>query len=79
MKTVTIQDLRRRTGALVREAASGETLIVEKDGVAVAELGPLQKRTVGDHFRERERQGYFAKLRKTNSNIDRFISEGRDR
>ena len=68
-----------RTGALVQEAAGGEVIIIEKRGVAVAELRSLEKLTAAEVFRERERSGYFKKLRKTNSNIDRLISEGRDR
>ena len=68
-----------RTGALVQEAADGEVIIIEKRGIAVAELRRLRKRTVAEVFREREQSGYFAKLRKTDSYIDRFISEGRDR
>jgi antitoxin (DNA-binding transcriptional repressor) of toxin-antitoxin stability system len=79
MKKASIQDLRARTGALVQQAADGEIIIIEKRGVAVAELRPFRKRTIAEHFRDLERQGYFARLRKTNSNIDRFISEGRDR
>jgi hypothetical protein len=44
----------------------------------VAELARLKKLTAAEVFRERERSGYFKRLRKTNSNIDRFISEGRN-
>jgi len=64
-----------RTGALVQEAADGEVIIIEKRGVALAELVPL---TAAEVVRERERSRYFKRLRKTNSNIDRYISEGRD-
>ena len=67
-----------RTGALVQEAADGEVIIIEKHGIAVAELARLKKLTAAEVFRERERSGYFKRLRKTNSNIDRFISEGRN-
>jgi len=68
-----------RTGALVQEAADGEVIIIEKRGVAVAELRQVKKKTAGEAFRELERQGYFKRLGKTNSQIDRFISEDRDR
>ena len=64
------------TGALVQEAADGEVIIIQKRGVDVAELGPL---TAAKVFSERERSGYFKNLRKTNSNIDRYISEDRNR
>jgi antitoxin (DNA-binding transcriptional repressor) of toxin-antitoxin stability system len=78
MKRAGIRDLHMRTGALVQEAADGEVIIIEKRGIAVAELARLKKLTAAEVFRERERSGYFKKLRKTNSNIDRFISEGRN-
>ena len=79
MKKASIRDLHMRTGALVQEAADGEVIIIEKRGVAIAELRRLQKPTAAEVFRERERSGYFAKLRKTNIDIDRLISEVRDR
>jgi antitoxin (DNA-binding transcriptional repressor) of toxin-antitoxin stability system len=77
MKKASIRDLHMRTGALVQDAADGEVIVVEKRGVALAELVPLGILTTAEVFRERERSGYFKKLRKTNSNIDRYISEGR--
>ena len=79
MKKASIRDLHMRTGALVQEAADGEIIIIEKRGVAVAELRRVRRRTVGEAFRDLERQGYFARMGKTNSNIDRIISEDRDR
>jgi antitoxin (DNA-binding transcriptional repressor) of toxin-antitoxin stability system len=79
MKKVSIRDLHMRTGALVQEAADGEVIIVEKRGVAVAKLQRFRKRTAAEAFRDLERSGYFARMGKTNSNIDRLISEVRDR
>jgi antitoxin (DNA-binding transcriptional repressor) of toxin-antitoxin stability system len=78
MKKASIRELHTRTGALVQEAADGEVIIIEKRGVPVAEL---RRRTpnIGEVFRERERTGFFKKMPKTNSFIDRFISEDRDR
>jgi antitoxin (DNA-binding transcriptional repressor) of toxin-antitoxin stability system len=78
MKKASIRDLHMRTGALVKEAADGEVIIIEKRGVAVAQLERIKTLTTAEVFRERERSGYFKRLRKTNSNIDRYISEGRD-
>jgi len=68
-----------RTGALVQEAAGGEVIIIEKRGVAVAELRRFRKRTAAEAFRALERSGYFAKMGKTDSKIDGYISEDRDR
>jgi len=79
MKKVSIRDLHLRTGSVVQEAAEGEVIIIEKRGVAVAELRRVRsKRTIGEVFRERERTGFFKNLPKGNW-ADRFISEDRDR
>jgi len=79
MKKASIRDLHMRTGALVQEAADGEVIIIEKRGVAVAELRRFKKRTPAEAMRDLERSGYFVRMGKTNSDIDRYISEGRDR
>ena len=78
MKKASIRDLHMRAGALVQEAADGE-IVIEKRGVPVAELRRFKRRTAAEVFRDLERSGYFARMGKTNSNIDRFISEDRDR
>ncbi len=79
MKKANIRELHMRTGALVKEAADGEAIIIEKRGVAVAQLRNVHKRTLADAFRDLERQGYFKRMGKTNTQIDRIISEDRDR
>jgi antitoxin (DNA-binding transcriptional repressor) of toxin-antitoxin stability system len=79
MKKASIRDLHMRTGALVQQAADGEVIVVEKRGVAVAELRPIKRRTTAEVFRERELSGYFKKLPKTNGELSRYISEDRDR
>jgi prevent-host-death family protein len=79
MKKVSIRDLHMRTGAVVQEAADGEVIVIQKRGVPVAELRRVRKRTAAEAFRDLERDGYFARMGKTNTNIDKVISEGRDR
>lgn len=79
MKKASIRDFHMRTGALVREAADGETILIEKRGVALALLRKVHKPTWADAFRELERQGYFKRMGKTNTHIDRIISKDRDR
>jgi prevent-host-death family protein len=44
LKTVTIRDLRNRSADVLAEVARGETLIVTRDGVPIAELSPLPRR-----------------------------------
>jgi prevent-host-death family protein len=68
-----------RTSALVKEAADGEVIIIQKRGVDVAVLRPYQKQTAAEAFRDLERSGYFKRMGKTNTQIDRIISEDRDR
>jgi antitoxin (DNA-binding transcriptional repressor) of toxin-antitoxin stability system len=79
MKRASIRDFHMRTGALVQEVADGEMIVIEKRGVAVAKLRKVRKVTWADAFRDLERQGYFKRMGKTNTQIDRIISEDRDR
>ena len=79
MKKANIRELHMRTSPLVKEAADGEMVIIEKRGVPVARLRKVHKLTWAAAFRDLERQGYFKRMGKTNSQIDRIISEGRDR
>lgn len=79
MKKANIRELHMRTSPLVKEAAEGKAIIIEKRGVALAQLRRYRKLTAAEAFRELERSGYFRRMGKTNSNIDRIISEDRDR
>lgn len=79
MKKVSLRDLHMRTGALVKEASEGEVIIIQKRGVDVAELVSTKTLTAAEVFRERERSGYFKKMRKTKGEPSRFISEDRVR
>jgi len=65
MKKASIRDRRTRTGRSPK-----------KSGVVIPKVGRL---TVGEAFRDLERQGYFVRIGRTNSNIDKFISEDRSR
>jgi antitoxin (DNA-binding transcriptional repressor) of toxin-antitoxin stability system len=44
MKRAAIRDLHIRTSELVREAAQGEVIYIQRRGKTVAELGPVQNR-----------------------------------
>ena len=41
MKRVTLRELRTKTSDIVKEVATGEVFIIEKEGVAVAEIRPI--------------------------------------
>jgi prevent-host-death family protein len=44
MKSASIRDLHIRTSELVREAAEGSAILIERRGQPVAELRPLSKK-----------------------------------
>lgn len=44
MKRTTVRELHLRTSAIVRAVVEGESYIVEKSGVPVAELRPLEQK-----------------------------------
>jgi antitoxin (DNA-binding transcriptional repressor) of toxin-antitoxin stability system len=44
MKRTTVRELHLQTSAIVRAVLEGESYIVEKSGVPVAELRPIEKR-----------------------------------
>lgn len=43
-RTITPQELRNDSAAVLREVQAGETLVVTRNGVPVAELRPIQPR-----------------------------------
>jgi antitoxin (DNA-binding transcriptional repressor) of toxin-antitoxin stability system len=43
MKRTTVRELHLQTSAIVRAVAEGESFIVEKSGVPIAELRPFQQ------------------------------------
>ncbi len=46
MKTVSVRELRNHGGDVLDRVARGESLIVTRDGVEVAEVTPLHRRSV---------------------------------
>ena len=46
MRTVTIRELRNRGGDVVERVRAGESILVTRDGKAVAELRPLPRSVV---------------------------------
>lgn len=46
MESVTVRELRNHGGRVLERVTAGETLLVTKDGVPVAELAPLRKEFV---------------------------------
>jgi prevent-host-death family protein len=44
MRTITQRELRNDSGAILREVQSGQTLLVTRNGMPVAEVRPIQPR-----------------------------------
>lgn len=44
MKRASVRDLHLNTSSILKEVARGQTFVIEKQGVAMAELRPLQTR-----------------------------------
>lgn len=49
MRNVTVRELRNHGGRVLQRVANGESLTVTLDGRPVAELRPIQSRTVPAH------------------------------
>jgi antitoxin (DNA-binding transcriptional repressor) of toxin-antitoxin stability system len=54
MKRTTVRELHLQTSAIVRAVAEGESFIVEKSGVPVAELRPLEQTSTTRRLPNRE-------------------------
>jgi antitoxin (DNA-binding transcriptional repressor) of toxin-antitoxin stability system len=55
MKTISAMDLRRRLGATLDQAASGERIIIERDRRPLAMLVPYSRARAGDETDEERR------------------------
>jgi antitoxin (DNA-binding transcriptional repressor) of toxin-antitoxin stability system len=60
MRTASVRDLHLKTSAIVKDVAQGESFVIEKQGVPVAELRPVQ--TLPSSRRLPNREALLAKL-----------------
>ena len=75
MKTASIRDLHIRTSELVREAAEGEVIYIQRRGETVAELRPVKNKP-----RQRPRPDmteFWARMPKVKGDSGRFLEEDR--
>jgi antitoxin (DNA-binding transcriptional repressor) of toxin-antitoxin stability system len=77
MKKASVRDLHIRTSALVRDAAGGDVIVIERRGEPVAELRPLTKQKPKVKFPDMTR--LWAELPEIPADSTVFISEDRDR
>lgn len=81
MKTITIRELHRATGAWVRQAAAGEVNVTER-GRLIAKIVPAQPSPVKPFFAmPRFTRAFLAHRKHLSGGVDstKLISEERDR
>ena len=76
MEKASVRDLHIRTSELVREAASGAVIVIERRGEPVAELRPISKKKKVKLPRMTE---LWAKLPQFPGDSTDIVSEDRDR
>jgi prevent-host-death family protein len=76
MKKASVSDLHIRTSELVRDAAGGEVIVIERRGEPVAELRPISKKKKVELPRMTE---LWAKLPQLSGDSTDIVSEDRDR
>ena len=76
MKKASVRDLHIRTSELVRDAAGGAVIVIERRGEPVAELRPLSKKKKVELRRPTE---LWAKLPLLSGDSTDIVSEDRDR
>lgn len=77
MRKASIRDLRIYASELVREAAEGEVIVIERRGQPVAELRPLSNTRKRPKFRDMSR--FWNTFPQLPGDSTQFISEDRDR
>jgi antitoxin (DNA-binding transcriptional repressor) of toxin-antitoxin stability system len=76
MKTASIRDLHIRTSELVREAAEGEVIYIQRRGEIVAELRPVKQKPTRPMPDMTE---FWASMPEVAGDSTDYISEDRDR
>jgi len=75
MKTASIRDLHIRTSELVREAADGTVILIERRGEAVAELRLISRRPAGPGLPDMS--DLWGRFPYVESDSGRFLEEDR--
>ena len=77
MKKASIRDLHIHTSELVREAAEGRVITIERRGEPVAELRPITKKKNTVKFPDMT--DFWARMPQLPGDSTQYISEDRDR
>jgi prevent-host-death family protein len=75
MKTTSVRELHIHTSALVREAAEGEVIVIERRGEPVAELRPILKQT--SRKRLPDMREFWRRMPSVAGDSGRFLEEDR--
>jgi len=75
MRKASVRDLHIRTSELVRDAAGGVTIVIERRGEPVAELRPIQKIHSKPVLPDMTR--YWKRFPKVPGDSGRFLEEDR--
>lgn len=77
MRKASIRDLRIRTSELVRDAAGGDVIVIERRGEPVAELRPISRRP--RKLKLPDMRHFWNTFPQVPGDSTRFIAEDRDR
>jgi prevent-host-death family protein len=75
MKRASIRDLHIRTSEIVREAAEGSVILIERRGEPIAELRPISKRQTKMRLPDMAR--YWENFPSVTADSGRFLEEDR--
>jgi len=75
MKKTTVRDLHLNTSAIVKEANEGQVFIIEKRGIPVAELRPLQPKPRTQPLPDRK--AFLARFPRIKADSGRILEEDR--
>lgn len=75
MRTLNVRELHLRTSAIIREVAQGGAFVIEKHGLPVAELRPVQGLASTRQLPNRE--ALFAKLPPMKTDAGRVLEQDR--
>jgi len=76
MRKVSVRDLHIRTSELVRDAAEGAVIVIERRGEPVAELRPLPRKK---KLKLPDMTEFWASMPQVDGDSTQYISEDRDR
>ncbi|HUI53587.1 MAG TPA: hypothetical protein VLY04_01360 [Bryobacteraceae bacterium] len=74
-KNATLRELHLRTGAILSEVSDGKTFVIQRKGVAVAELRPVGRQLPTARMPDRE--AFFRSLPRDKSDSGRMLEQDR--